>query len=266
MSTRDYYAGWDFERTGPAAVTINGVLITFAVGTYAHVSLESAIRDGNTGTYTQFAIALQSASAGSTVSWDPNALAYTISRAAVFSIVFGATDAGRLAARILGFQVPTGVPVTLSGAASYTSTRRAWYVCRNMYGAQSFESGKYEPSDILSQAVSNDGERYTIARATSPKLYDWQQYLEVIDAPAAVADPGTPVFRENESLIIPWSWERLFETRGIDPVCLYDAGSGYGLVFKFTQEGGFFRPTRHTEDYAQFWDIPFRVALVGFLS
>ena len=263
---RDYYTGFELARLGEFSITGTSA-VTLSSGTYAHIDLQGVMGSGK---YDDFATALKAAmdTAGGgpwTVTYSQANLTYTISRATNFTLTFPNTTAGNNAADALGFTRNT----SYTGTNTRTSVRRPFYVVRSIIDGQSAQSDEYEPDDITSEAVANDGASYMIARQTSPILLEWVQPKETntyLGGTAAIADQWTPVFERNVTTLVPWSWQDLFQhARGIEPLAL-NGGSTTTTVVKLRQDGASFRPLRVTADLQLLWDIPIRARLLGRIA
>ena len=264
---RDYYTGFDIARLGGFSITVNATAVSITTGKYTHIDMTSVM---GAGVYDDFATALDTAITAAlggswTVTWDQANLAYVIAHAPAFTITFPNTAAGNVAADMLGFTRNT----TTGSATTTSSVRRPFYVVRSIIDGQSEQSDEYEPDDITSEAVANNGTSYMIARQQSPILLDWVQPKETntyLSGTAPIAAQWSPVFTRNATTLVPWSWEQLFQhARGIEPLAL-NGGSTTSTVVKLRQDGASFRPLRVTPDLQLLWDIPIRSRLLGRIA
>lgn len=263
---RDYYYGFRLGRLQGSPkfrIVVNSTNVDITTGDACHVSLTAA--GAQYGAMRTAVQAFLNAVVGSgfTVTWDAVNLAYTIARGSAFTLEFPNTDGGNNAADILGFARNT----SYASATSHTSVRRPFYVTRSRIDGQSRQSDEYEPNGIAVDGEADDGTSYGIARGVAPIYLDWQQPMEQPDAIATPAENATTIFRRDAGAIAPWTWQDAWvHARNVEPICLYDAATGDGLVVKMRQSQAQFSPQRVTADYQGLWTMPFETRLIGRLS
>lgn len=240
-----YLAGWDTADIGTFSVVIGGTVgsgtATVAAGTYAHTDLSSVT---GASTYTAFATAVQAALnavvAGWTVSYSTSTYAYTISHATAFTLTWTGTGGTNLQ-RALGFSANVG------SGTSATSDVRPYYVIVPAISARSQVSDVYEPDDIVSEAVSDGGTSFAIAKDTTETWSDWEQTMESKEAVLARAALAT----------VPWTWEAFFKScRGKNPIRVVDGSSS--TVHKLREKGASFTAAtrrRVAVDYDGLWNV-----------
>lgn len=251
---RDYYFGFDLTRLGGFSATISSA-VTINTGTYAHVDISSVA----TG-FSDFATALAAASTGTTVTFDVTNLTYTLTRGAAFTLTFPNTTAGNNAADILGFARNT----SYTGATSYTSVARPYYVLRGKIDGQASESDEYEPSGISVDGEADDGTAYGISRLRAPVYLDWLQRFEEPTPPVTIAGAGQAIFERDATALVPWSWQAAHKhARNAMPFILRAPTPVTGPVVKLRADGAQFAPQRVVSDYQGLWDIPIKSRLMG---
>lgn len=239
-----YLAGWDTSDIGTFSVVVGGVgsgTATVTASTYAHTDLSSVT---GTGTYTAFATAVQTAlnavAAGFTVAYSTAAHTYTITNASAFTLTWTGTGGTNLK-RALGFSANVG-----SGTTA-TSTVRPYYVIVPAISARSQVTDVYEPDDIVSEAVSDGGTSFAIAKDTTETWSDWEQTMESKAATLARAAVAA----------VPWTWEAFFKScRGKNPFRLVDGSTS--TVHKLREKGAAFTAAtrrRVATDYDDLWNI-----------
>jgi hypothetical protein len=174
------YQGWDHRWLGTALIDWEdddgSHTATFATGKYCHLSLAAVDPKDRSGTtidlgFPSFAAALQSAMNAETaetvtVTFDPSTLAYTIAvSGALFELTLNA-----LARRILGFTLTT----TYSGATSYTSTMRPWYLWRAAIDGTTAYDQPVALADVVKQRRADDGTFYTAAPTRIVREASWE--------------------------------------------------------------------------------------------
>jgi hypothetical protein len=253
-----------FSTVGSAqsmTATVAGSVATVASASYAHATLASVMGTGNfTALSAAVKTAFDSATASTfTVTWSSSTYLYTISRAATFTLAFSTAADLRLRAA-LGF---TG---NKSGANTYTSDVRPYYVIVPRMGARTGFTDVYEPDDIVEEAVSDGGTSTGVARRTSELLCEWSQAMEEIDGPPSGSELGAAVFEYTAPAAYPWSWQHFFRhVRGQYPIGVYESGVS-NRVYKLRADGASFDPERFVSDYDGLWSVPIRARDLGAIT
>ncbi len=175
--TLRFFATWKHEKVGTATMAITDTSGTYSfsitTGRSSHIGLTEVLSEnGNTSNIaSKFAdvleTALNAASAVTyTVTFNESTLAYTIAAGGTFSMNSG-TNA--LMWKILGFN-----QIAHSGATSYTSDVRPYYLLDVAVGGKSQVSDDYEPGGISFDAEADDGTSYGLSRANSPVYEDFK--------------------------------------------------------------------------------------------
>jgi hypothetical protein len=182
------------ERIGTATMTFAGFSVSVSSGRYAHLDLSSY-----DSACTSFAAALQAAAvtAGATnalVVYSRAAHTYTLSNGGgSFTITFGATTAGKVMQRILGFTVLT------STGASHTSGVRPYYVLvPAIDGRSRYTALRHEARSTRRQ--TDDGRGYVNGPTEPVYSGRWEHWHE----------PLAAVFAYAASPSAPWTWEHLW--------------------------------------------------------
>jgi hypothetical protein len=234
-----------FSTSGSAqsmTATIAGNVMTIADGTYAFAAFTSLT---GTGTYTAFAAAVKAAAdtAGGgpyTVTWSSSTYAFTISRAGVFTLAFSSAADLRLRAAL-------GFAANLSGANTYTSTVRPYYVIVPATDARTLVSDVFEPEDMVDDAEADDGTPYGVSPNTTTNLRaDWVHGLESYEA----------TFSRAAAAAVPWTWQHMIQhCRAQHPFGVYETGLS-STLHRFTKAGASFRPERNATDDNTYWNVP----------
>ena len=262
---QDYFAAWDFARLALGAVSasnaaiIAGNNVGATSGIYWHATSYAVPGVGNVQQFSSLPWG-----AGTSVSFDAVSLRYTVSRASTFAMSFVGAQ-GAFFRRALGFQ-----SASYSGASSYTSDMRPWYVIRAVLPAGANDSGIYEPEGRVYGGETEGGAWYGIAPKRLAQWREWtvraESYFGPL-SPAWVADPGVAgaPLRHAQTPRIEWHWRAFFEhCRAHMPFCNSDRGNAEpGEVYVLRPDGAHFRPRRMFESYDDAWDIDFRARLLA---
>lgn len=245
-----YYAGFDLRDIGLFTLTIDdngaGSPLVYTESNFgsqlvAHVdSVASGL------TYADLVGELNTAIAAEpiTVTFSAASGQYTFTYTGVgtgFDLTFST-----VAARVFGFSTTVH-----TNKASIQSDVRPYYEILGQTTGRSAYSRDYEPSEVASQAISDDGANIMgLARTASPKFLDWRQQFETL--------PST--FKSVATSAIPWTWEHLFEhCRTVHPILVSD---GYDNAWvRLRPEGSAFRPEAQTPDFDEQWHIPLQTVL-----
>lgn len=276
MALLRYEFAWDFARAESATgasvrITDDGgtVEITpFATGTYAHTDLQSVM---GTGSYDDFATALKNAldtaSSGAgvySVTWS-GTTGYTVAYSnGNFSLTFTTTS---VAAQGTYMRKILGMSGNRSGAATYSSQVRPYYVLYPVVSGRSEVSDDYEPDDLVQEAVSDSGTAYDISVLTAPKHIDWMQVGDQ-DVPSTAYTAfggGTALHKRISPTATPWTYEHAFEHHrtGFDPILVVDGSES--LVCKMRGNKASFHPKRMGAADYDLWSLGFGVRLLGRL-
>lgn len=274
MSLR-YYFGFDAERfSGGFSVIVTDqsgaagadrtFTVAITVGTFAHITL-AAVMDGD---YTAFAAALEAAlEAGSALGATPRTYTVSWSSSTGYTV---AVNSGTLVLDLTGTDAQTRMGEILgmgdrSGASSYASQVRPYYLILPATQCRSAMSDEYEPPDVVTEEINDSGGGTSeISRETDEVWLDWTQSAEdENDLPASAFAVGSAVFARNATAAIPWSYQSAWthHQRGNDPIVAIDATSD---VFRLRAEGASWEPSRMGSDYDA-WSIVFRTRLLGRL-
>ena len=254
MGTLYYEAGF---ATNASALKMTCTVATHAVtvttGTYAHQSMAAVMGSGN---YISLAATLQTlinaATGGSyTVSYSSSTHQYTISQASTFTLDLSGGASDTRLAQALGMTATSH-----SGANSYTSTVRPYYVIVPTELARSaMLPFVYEPNDIVTEAVSDGGTSYAVAKNTTELWADWSQTME---AKAAC-------FTLYATNAVPWTWQAFFkQVRGQHPFAVYESAL-YNAAHKLRADGAYFKVTPATPDWDALFIVKFATRYLGQL-
>jgi hypothetical protein len=250
-----YLAGWDTSEIGTFSVVVAGPAsgtATVTAGTYAHASLASVT---GTGTYTSFPTAVQTALnavvAGWTVTWSSTTLAYTIAHASAFTLTWTG-DGGTNLRRALGFSG------NVASTTSAVSDVRPYYVIDPVVSGRTSFTDRYEPDEIVEEAVSDGGDSYAVAKDTTEGWCDWTQSMETKAA----------TLLRSATSAVPWTWEHFVKhCRGTHPFAVFGDSSA-GIVYKLRAESAGVSSTVRTRvvsDYDDLWNLNFRTRDLGAL-
>jgi len=249
-----YEAGFETNTSAlKMTCTVAGSAATIGTGTWAHQSMSSIMGTGN---YTAFAAQVKTifdaaASSTFTVTYSSTTHLYTISRATTFTLDFSGGSTDTRLANALGFTATSH-----SGANTYTSDVRPYYVMVPTELARSASLPfVYEPNDIVTEAVSDGGTSYAVAKNTTELWADWTQTME---AKAACFD-----LYANASA--PWTWQKFYKhVRGERPVAVYESAL-YNAVYKLRADSAFFKATPVTSDWDAIYNLKFTTRYLGAL-
>ena len=236
--------------------------VSMTSGTYAHATITSVV-SGYTAFSAALKTALDAASASGTYTVTYAATTgYTIAYSgALCTLDLTGTTAQTNMARLLGFSGDR------SGATSYASQVRPYYLILPSMPGRSEMTDEYEPDGIVFESQSDDGTRYQMAVDTSEVLSDWTQMAETNSAPDSAFADGTFVFERSVNSAAPWSYQHAWEhaRKGKHPFLCVDSGTSESAVHLLRAEGGSFRPQRMASKDYSLWNIPFKTALLGRL-
>jgi hypothetical protein len=278
-----YYFGFDVAMFfGGLTVIVTdssgaaGANRTFTVaitsGTFAHIDLSSVM---GTGEYLAFAAALEAAlEAGSALGATPRT--YTVTWSSTTGYTIAVNSGATLTLDLSGsteqvrMRLVLGMAGDRTGALSYTSTRRPYYLIVPATQCRTAMSDEYEPPDVVSEEINDSGFAVSeIARDADEVWLDWTQTAEDVHGlPTAAFDPGTPVFQRQVTTPLRWSYQQAWthhQDSG-DPFAVVEGGVVAGSdVARLRAEGSSWEPTRMSADYDA-WSIMFRTRLLGRLS
>lgn len=247
-----------------------------ATGTFGHTSIATVVDvEGTTvsrySLYTAFATAFQTllndtttGSGAYTVTYN-GTTGYTVAYdAGNFSLTFSTVTTaaeGVLLRQILGFSGD------VSGAASYSSDVRPYFVIIPTIEGRSSMSDEIEPDDIVQEAVADDGTAYGVARDTVEVWSTWQQTAETNSAPSTFSSEGTPVFQRSATSAVPWTYQHAWRhaREGDQPFLVLDTGTSESAVHAFRADGAAFKPVRFAAPDYPLWSLDFKTRLIGRL-
>lgn len=252
MAYLTYLAGFDTAEIGAFSVAVavsapvgTSGTATITAGRYAHASLSATYGSLAYSAFrSQLQTQLNTAAAGNNfvVSYDTATAAYTIGGDYDFTLTWTGTGGTNLK-RALGFTAD------LSGADSYTSTVRPYYVINAAIAARSQFSDVYEPDDIVVEAVADGGSPYAVSKDTEELWSDWLQYGESKAATLSASATAS----------VPWTWQHFFKhLRGQHAFGTYDGTTVN--VYKLRDKGASFNAqvrSRVVADYDDLWQIRF---------
>lgn len=279
MSLR-YEWSFDLAALGGVAVVVDddgsAGEAEIASGTHAHTSI-ATVEDveGNAvarySAYTAFAVvlaaALNTASTGVgtyTVTWN-GTTGYTVAYSAGnFSLSFSTVTTaaqGVLLRQILGFSGDK------SGAASYSSDARPFFVIIPTVEGRTQMTDEMEPDDLASEAVADDGTAYQVSRDSLEVWSDWRQTAETNTAPSTFSAAGTPVYARHATSAVPWTYQHAWRHMRLadHPFLVLDTGTSESAVHQIRAEGASFRPQRFAAADYDLWSLDFRTRLIGRL-
>ncbi len=257
-----YMVGFSTAGSNQSMTFTNGATPgTIASGTYAHQTMAALPAvSGFTALSPAVVTALNAAVAGTytctltLVAGSPG-LTYTIYSAAGFTLSFPATAAGARTKAALGFTSNTPSGAGTIGSPYVSNCRPIYYMAPDITARTNF-SDLYEPDEIVSEAVSDGGTPYAVARQTTELWCDWTQSME----------PKASTLTYAATTTLPWTWQALVKhARGQYPIAVYESAISAQRVYKLRAEGASFRPERVATDYDGLWNIPFRMRDLGTL-
>jgi hypothetical protein len=243
-----YVVGFTVTSGGalPMTGTIAGTTASIAAGNYAHESMSNTLAD-----YDDFGTAVETAFVAATVActWNATTRTFTLSKGGVFSMSFPNTTAGQQLAAALGFVAG----VTYSGAASYTSVIRPYYVIVAQEAGRSQALPMlYEPPDITEEATSDGGKAHSVSRDTDELWGDWTQPMETRAA----------CFDRYVSGSVPWTWQAFFKhARGEQPFMVVE--SGVYWIYTLRADATSFHAEPVSSDWDSYFNIKIRARYLG---
>lgn len=283
---RDLYScAWDFAALNVGTISASNAAVLsgsvtgnlgFATGVYMHGAVAvtpppSTLIDGVL--ISSLEVACTTLISNLSLSFNAANCRYTIARlvGGNFAVTWTGT-AGIVMRDLLGFTAD------LSGATTYTSTKRPKYLIVSRLAGQSEVHETYEPGGRISYAESDSGQAYSTHPVELPTYRDWVQPFETLDGPtnaewsASNSVGGAAVRRANvaSNASVYWTWEDFYKhLRATLPFALVDKSispQGNGPLYKLRGEGAHFDPTRITADYDGHWSMPLRTRYVGELE
>jgi hypothetical protein len=174
--------------------------------------------------------------AGFNINYNDTTMQYTIANpGGAFSISWSETT-----------RVAFGFTGSLSGASSYTSHVRPYYVIAPAIEARSGDSGPYEPDDIVKESVSDGGTAFLMSMDTIEIRRDWTQPFESHEASQT----------NKATTAVPWTWQDFFKhCRSLNlPFLVTDEN----LIYTLRAEGAVYGTatrTRVAADWDSLWNI-----------
>jgi hypothetical protein len=161
----------------------------------------------------------------------------------------------------LSLRAALGFTATLSGANSYTSTVRPYYVTVPIISGRSLRSPDvFEPDDLVEESSADDDTTFGIvkergAAATQIMHADWSQMMESQEA----------TFIRSAVAAAPWTWEHFFKhCRATHPFTVTDGATT--TCHTLRAEGASFSQRvveRIAADYAGLWKLNFKTRDYG---
>lgn len=223
--------------------TIAGASATATSGLWVHHEYDWTDVTGWTAVdvYADMLAGAFSAATGTGVSvvWSNSTGLYTVSRATNFTMAFSSASDLRMRATL-------GFTSNKSGANSYTSDVRPYYLIIPAIGALTATTDVFDPDDLAEEAVSDGGEAFVVSRSTSDQLWDWSHAMETKAA----------VMSRAAAAAVPWTWQHFHahHRTGL-PFVVASNNVGEGAVHRLRAKGVPFRPERVEADYDALWTI-----------
>jgi hypothetical protein len=278
-----YYWGWDVTMLAGGLTVIvtdsSGLLganrtftVSITSGTFAHIDLSSVM---GAGEYLAFAAALEAAlEAGSALGSVPRT--YTVTWSSTTGYTIAVNSGATLTLDLTGsvaqsfMRVVLGMSGDRTGALSYSSTRRPYYLIVPATQCRTAVSDEYEPADVVTEELNDSGAGTSeIAREEDEVWLDWTQTAEDAHGlPTAIFDPGTPIFERQITTALRWSYQHAWahHQNSGDPFAVIEGGVTAGSdVARLRADGASWEPNRMGSDYDA-WSIPFKTRLLGRLS
>lgn len=256
--------------------------ITFTDDTHCHTDLSPITDAPISGGFTALDAALQAdiravlaTNDDAIVAYNAGSHTYTLDfQAATTTVDFRSAtlgnDSGVNLARMLGFTADhangsgSGHDCRLSGATSYTSNVRPYYLILPLIQGRSKVRPIYEQPELTMGASSDDGTFFYTSRDGAAKFSEWTQSMETGTPPSTFSDDGMPLFKHQATSAVPWSYEHAFEharTGGSLPFLVVDGSDS--IVYELSAEGTAMDPRRAASEDYDLWDIVFRAVRLG---
>lgn len=267
MATKtDVYSCFAVARIGTLSGTIDSVALSYATTQYfSHVALTlSSPYTSPTVLATQMTTDLSGGAHTVTVAYSKTTLLYTLSGSGNFALASMSTTLNAA----LGYPTFGGtIGGAVSGHSSYVSSVRPYYVHLPVIQGQSKVSPKRHARGRTQTAVSDDGTPYGISSSGVAILRSWTHPMEARAAPAAIATRGTPLDQEDETTLIPWSWERWRNhVLGHEVFALYDPTGTAADFYILAEDSTAHEPLRVTEDLDTLFNLPSNAYWLGSQS
>lgn len=254
--------------TGELTLTINGNLVTMPAGSYIMDSNAAAYL-ADYGVTQDFGTALKTAinAVVADATWAVTLTSnyyVQIARSTNFTLGFPGTTAGQKMQALLGYPTWAGAATTTA-----TGTRTPWHFLSPSIAGRSEVSDLYESPDIVTEAVTDDGYTYGVARQTADVSSDWVQSMEpavnVFDRAncwATFAD-----LSDSSMALVGWTWQAFFRNvRGQHPFLVLDDQHVTYTMHKLRAEGAAFHPERVAADDDTYWRVRFATRDLGLAT
>lgn len=262
-------AGWDFDEIGslgifvteqPSAATY---LISVTTGTYCHTDLTTVLGTLN---YDDLAAQLQGLLTAAqvnittwTVVWNATTMAYTFTASGgaqtSVDLTFDASGGNTLGRQITGFSA------NQTGALTYASDVRPYYVASVRVGAASYGTGprEFEPAGIAEGAEADDGSQFAVSRTTAPSYRDFSITTETEAATRIRSAPDGTTPGD-----VPWTWQHLWQHARADEPLLIADGVESAVAF-MRPSFATFKPRATFANFHDRFDMDFGVTIDGYL-
>lgn len=277
MAQTDYHVGMDPARLGAFSATIDGVTATLTNARYWHVNLTSITDPDSIGGGALATIMTSTFGGGPktvTVAFSAANLRYTISGTGAFDL----TSISSALTAALGAPTSTGAiggPTT--GASSYTSSYRPYYVCRPLIAGLSQYTDDYQPEGLVHGAFASDGTYYIAGPSSLPTQNDWMQ---VFESSTPLNAGGTYVGGSGHSVYplphngvaavptMPWSWWDFWQVLREGECFAWceqvsPPSKPTATMYRLRAEGANFRPVRASGPDYDLWSLSFKALVIG---
>lgn len=278
MATQtDYHMGMDPARLGAFTATIDGVgPITLASSRYWHLNLTS-ITDPDSIGGGALATAVQASFGGGahsvTCVYDAVNGKYTLAGSGNFTISLNTA-----LSNAMGAPTSTGViGGPTSGASSYFSSFRPYYLVRPLISGLSQYTDDYQPEGLVHGAVASDGTYYIMGPASLPTQNDWMQ---VFESSTPLNAGGTYLGGSGHSVYplphngvaavatMPWSWWDFWQIAREGECFAWCSQTSpptlpTATMYRMRAEGANFRPVRAAGPDFDLWSLAFKAMVIG---
>lgn len=265
MATQtDLHAAISTSRVGALSYTLidNKGPTTMTSGRYWHLNLATVDTGGLGALATAINTSIGVTTHLVTCTFSATNLTYTFAGNANFTLNLDA-----VLAAAMGF-----ASGALSGASTYTSTKRPLYCIRPLVAGQSSVSDDYGPANRIKARIAEDGlSQYSISPLTMPVYNDWMHMYEA-DAPLAnggtySGGSGHAVMTRNATATMPWAWQDFWGHVRAEEYfawCSQTAPptSATATLYKMRGESGNWQPIRAVPDYG-LWNLRFQALKIG---
>lgn len=270
MATQtDYHMAMDPARLGAFSATIDGVSATLASSRYWHLNLTD-ITDPDSIGGGALATAVQAAFGGGahtvTCAFSATNLTYTLTGSGIFTATIGAVLANAL-----------GLGTSLSGASTYTSTVRPYYVIRPLIAGLTQYTDDYQQEGLVHGAVASDGTYYITGPQSLPTQNDW---MHVFESTTPLSSGGTylggsghgvfPLPHNGVSIVatMPWTWWDFWQVAREGEMFAWCSqtsppSKATATMYRMRSESAHFRPVRASGPDFDLWSMNFKAYVIG---